>query len=68
MRRTIDAANVTINVGQLAAILGLAWLVATTYERMVNRIDGMDQRLVQTQAQIGEVSMRLATLEGRNGR
>lgn len=67
MRRTIDAANVTINIGQLAAILGLSWLVATTYERTVNRIDNIDQRLAQAQSQLGEANLRLAILEGRNG-
>lgn len=63
MRRTVDIANVSINATQLAAVLGVAWLLATSYERMLNRIEGLDVRMVQTQSQLGEVNARLAQLE-----
>lgn len=63
MRRTVDAANVTINATQLAAVIGIAFICATGYQKIIGRLDGLDQRYVQIQDQVGEVNARLATLE-----
>lgn len=63
MRRNIDLANVSINITQLVAVVGLAWTVATAYQHIIDRAERVDGRLVDMQSQMGEANARLSKLE-----
>lgn len=61
--RRIDAANISINVTQLVAIIGLVWQAAQCYSYITNRLDTTATHVVQLQSQIGETNSRLSKLE-----
>lgn len=63
--RKIDAANLSINITQLVAIVGLVWGAAMAFRDLTDRIAAADARAVQLQSQIGETNARLLELEKR---
>lgn len=63
--RRLDLANVSVNLTQLVAIVGLVWAAAGMYKDILSRMDKIDDRGVQMQAQMGEMNARLVNLERR---
>lgn len=63
--RRIDAANLSINITQLVAVVGLVWGAAMAFRDMTDRINAADARAVQLQSQVGETNARLKELERR---
>lgn len=63
--RKIDAANLTVNITQLVAIISAAIGATMAYDKAMSRIDKAEERAVQVQSQIGETNERLVKLEGR---